>query len=477
MVSKLDSLLESVFESTADGLLVVDLNGKIIRSNTHFKVMWKIPDELISSGDDGKLLTFIVDQLLEPAEFLDKVLYLYKNPEEISEDTIAFKDGRFFSRHSRPLMFNGEITGRVWSFLDITKQKRSEEVFRAITEISPDIISILSPDGVLLFNSPAAERIHGYKHHELIGRNTFELIHPEDQPSCQSAMDALISGQEKVVSVQYRYKNAKGGYDIMEATASNEIGNPLINGLVVISREIGPRKKLEEDLQQALKNLENFISTISHELKTPVTGIKLQLQILERNGLTHLAEGKRSSDIAALIRQVDGLGRLVDDLLQMSRMRRGKFTFEMREEDFSGVILENVDRLESLLASSQCQLSTAIAPGITVRCDRVRIEQVLINLISNVVRYAPGRPVGLTLEERDGFAELRVKDHGPGIERERLEQIFLPFNTSPKVTGAGGLGVGLFISKTIIEQHQGELLVEESGHRGTTFLIRLPVLK
>lgn len=468
------SLLEAVFESTAEGILIVDDTGKVIHSNSRFQEMWKIPDELMSTGDDQKLLQFILDQLLYPDTFLRKVQDLYLLPEAISEDTIAFKDGRYFARHSRPLISQGKNCGRVWTFLDISREKKNEEVFKAITELSPDIISILSPEGILTFNSAASERIHGYKRNSLVGKNTFEYIHPEDQAACQKAMENLFVAPGTIVTVQYRYRNLNGRYDWMEATACNQIANPLIQGLVAISREIGPRKKLEDDLQQAVSNLENFISIASHELKTPVTGIKLQLQMLERNRPSE--KSRRSEDLGALIRQVNSLERLIDDLLNVSRIRRGKFTYEISQENLSLIVSQNIQRLESILSQSGCELTTKISPDIMVKCDRLRIEQVLINLISNIVRYAPGSPVSISLEKSGNFAELRVRDKGPGISPPKIEKIFLPFGAGPEKDAPGGLGVGLFISKTIIEHHGGELLVESTSHAGTTILMRLPVV-
>lgn len=467
------SMLEAVFESIADGILIVDNAGKVLHSNSRFQEMWKIPEELIHTGDDKRLINFILDQLIFPEEFARKVQDLYLLPEAVSEDTIAFKDGRFFARQSRPLRIDSKILGRVWTFLDISTEKKSEEAFKAIMNLSPDIISILSPEGLIVYNSPASEKIHGYPRDSMLGKSTFEFIHPEDQELCTQAMSDLMSKPEAVVSVEYRYKNIRGGYDWMEARASNQIQNALINGIVVISREIGKTKQMREGLQHALSNLENFISIASHELKTPVTGIKLQLQMLQRQ--TQTETGKRSGDMNALIRQVNSLERLIDDLLQVSRIRRGKLLFEMHEENFSEILKENIQRFESILASSECELKSLIEPSLMVNCDRLRMEQVLINLISNIVRYAPGKPVEMKLEKSGNFLELRVKDHGPGIDPAKYHQIFLPFASEPDKKCPGGLGVGLYISKTIVEQHEGELKIEKSSAEGTTFLLKLPL--
>jgi PAS domain S-box-containing protein len=405
------TVLEAVFESTADGILIVDNSGKVLQANRRFQELWKISDELMALRDDEKLLKFIVDQLIDPEQFLSKVKDLYSNPMAISEDLIKFKDGSVFIRSSRPL----DHLGRVWTFHDVTEQKRSEEVFKAITELSPDIISILSEEGTLVYNSPAAEKIHGYAPDELTGKNTFEFIHPEEKEACLAALQEIMTDPGKIVTVQYRYKNKNGVYLWMEATACNQISNSLIRGLVVISRVIESRKLLEQELSDALRSRDEFISIITHELKTPVTSIKLQLQMLKRSGrtLAHDDHKSRSENLPAMISQVNSLERLIDDLLHVSRVKNSKLTYDMKEIDLSTFIENSSDRFRDLLAEADCQVTVLVEPRVRCVCDQQRIEQVIVNLISNIIKYAPGRPVEISLVKRDGQVEFRIKDNGP----------------------------------------------------------------
>lgn len=471
------SLLNAVFESTADGILIVDNEGKVIQSNYRFQVMWKIPDEILNTGDDEKLLHFILNQLSNPDQFLNKVQSLYQNHEALSDDSIIFKDGRIFARHSRPLKSGDTSVGRLWSFRDITNEKKSEEVFSAIAELSPDIISILSSEGVLTYNSPACERIHGYSSEEMIGKNTFDFIHPEDQQNCLETMELLRAHPTKIVTVQFRYRHKNGDYHWMEATGSNQISNPLINGFVTISREIGDRKKLEHELNEALRTKDEFISIITHELKTPVTSIKLQLQILQRSGklLQPTADCTRSESFPALIGQVNSLDRLIDDLLHVSRIRNSQLHFDMKRENLSQLLSQHEAGFQNLLASVGCEITTEIEDEVFVVCDRMRIEQVFINLISNIVKYAPGKPVKLILRKLGKHAEISLGDKGPGIPEEKQIEIFKLFSRGPDKHHAGGLGVGLYISKSIIDQHQGTLNVKSKSGKGSEFIIRLPL--
>ncbi|MES2526456.1 MAG: PAS domain S-box protein [Bdellovibrionota bacterium] len=472
------TLLKAVFESTADGLLIVDPSGKVLQSNHRFQEMWRIPDELMATRDDDKLLSFILDQVFAPDAFLSKVRELYQSPLTVSEDTITFKDGRYFRRYSQPLSADGINYGRVFSFRDITVQKKNEEVFRTLTELSPDVISILSPEGKLVMNSAAAERIHGYSSEELIGQNTLEFHHPDDRAECQAVLQQLVDDPDVPVTVQYRYRHKNGTYTWMEANGSNQIHNPLINGIVVISRDIGKRKQLEEDLNEALRIRDDFTSIVTHELKTPVTSIKLQLQILQRAGKSlHTGEhSQRSENLPAMIGQVNALERLIDDLLQVSKIRKEKLSCDMKEEDLSKIISSSTENLRSLLHDCECELSNEIESELMVVCDRQRIEQVVVNLLTNVMKYAPGKPVKVVVKKNSGMAEIRVIDQGQGIQPEKRDAIFDLFCQGAGTRRVGGLGVGLYISRSIVELHSGKIFVESTPGKGSEFVVHLPLI-
>jgi len=180
-----EAMLRATLESTANGVLVVDGRGRVVHSNNRFLEMWGIPDELIQTGDDDKLLEFVLNQLKEPQAFLKKVRNLYTSPDS-NHDTIMFKDGRVFDRYSHPLIRDDKITGRVWSFTDITDQERANNRMK-MTQFSvdhaPESILWMGPDAHFVYVNKAACKQLGYTEKELLSKTVFDIDpnFPEDE--------------------------------------------------------------------------------------------------------------------------------------------------------------------------------------------------------------------------------------------------------------------------------------------------------
>jgi PAS domain S-box-containing protein len=260
-LEKSHSLLIATLESTADGILVVDTEGKIVRFNRKFVEMWNIPDSKIESKDDNEALEYVLKQLKEPERFVLKVRELYDQPESESYDLLEFKDGRYFERYSKPQVIGKNIIGRVWSFRDVTNRKRaeqalreSEERYRTLVERTYDLISEANTEGRFLYLSANHKEILGYEPEELEGKNIFENIHPDDTEPAkrefQRIMETFSSGQ-----VEFRIKHRNGEWRWIESS-----GKPLktANGevrAVIASRDITEKKIAEEALKESLSLL------------------------------------------------------------------------------------------------------------------------------------------------------------------------------------------------------------------------------
>lgn len=471
------SILQAVFESTAEGILVVGSDGKIIQFNKRFLELWNVSADLLENKEDQIVLRQVLSQLLHPDAFVQKIKDLYANPDAVSNDKIDFIDGRVYERFSRPLKMNDQTVGRLWNFRDVTELKKNEQVLEAITELSPDIISIVDAQGNLVYNSAAAERIHGYTNEEMIGINTLDLIHEEDRPFVTDELYKLLANPGKLTTVQYRYRNKDGSYSWMEATAYNLVENPLIHGVVTISREIEKRKQLEMDLKDALSLRDDFLSIASHELKTPLTSIKLQLQMMVRSQLLERSQADqnlRSESITHLLEQVSSLQGLIEDLLSVSKIRTGHLSLVTAQEDLSTNVEHLVERYRALFQEANCTLNIDIEKNIILTCDKARMDQVFVNLMSNAIKYAPNSLVEISLKKTPGFVEFIIQDHGPGISIDKHELIFGRFERASSTTYTSGLGIGLFISKNIVESHLGTVHVVSEPGMGARFVVKLP---
>ena len=359
------------------------------------------------------------------------------------------------------------------------RHKQSEQLLEAITTLSPDVISILNEKGQLIFNSPAALRIHGYTNKELLGKNYLKMIHPDDQADSLKAFKDLLDYPGLFVNVQYRYLNKDQSYTWMEATALNQNANPQIRGVLTISRDISNRKKLEEDLKLALALRDEFLSVASHELKTPLTSLKLQLQMLNRevrpaeNILPNVA--KLSKSLSVSTKQVDRITALVENLLDVTRIQGGKLIIKPEESDLSEALEDSLDRFGGLFTEAGCTLKIMIEKNIIGVFDKSRIEQVFVNLLSNAIKYAPGEMIEISLTRKSEKAIFSVKDHGPGISHDKQRSIFERFARATNSRDISGLGLGLFISKEIVEAHRGAIRVESELGQGARFIVELPL--
>ncbi len=226
--------------------------------------------------------------------------------------------------------------------------------------------------------------------------------------------------------------------------------------------------------QEAIELRDTFLSVASHELKTPITTLKLQFQILER--MIKNAETVSSTSLAKpfqrVLDQTRRLSTLVDDLLDVSRITSGRIQLHPEQVDLSVLLEEIVSHFEGEAEKSGSTISTKIVPGVSGVWDRGRLEQVFINLISNAFKYGNGKPIEVTLDLVDKKAIVRVKDSGIGIASEDLERIFDRFERAVGNRNISGLGLGLWIVKRIIETLNGNIMVESSP-QGSVFTVEL----
>jgi signal transduction histidine kinase len=243
--------------------------------------------------------------------------------------------------------------------------------------------------------------------------------------------------------------------------------------------DITALKQTEAALQEAVRTRDDFLSLASHELRTPLTSLRLQVEMLRRMTARNPGEYLGSAQVGAKLdaseRQLRRLGALVDNLLDVSRIRTGKLDFEFAEGDLADVVGDLAGRFAEDARHAGVPLSVKVEGPTPGRFDRLRMEQVVSNLVANALRHGGGHPVRVTLGRHEGATRLRVEDGGPGVPESERERIFQRFAQTQGSGSKGGLGLGLYIVRQIVEAHHGRVWVEDAPGGGAAFVVELPI--
>jgi signal transduction histidine kinase len=230
---------------------------------------------------------------------------------------------------------------------------------------------------------------------------------------------------------------------------------------------------LYEGAQKAILARDDLMSICSHEIRTPITSMRLHAGLAKR---AMMAPPHLFKFVHHMEQQIDRLVRLVNDMLDFSRIQSGHFKIQLGEVSVSELLRDVVDRLLPRFNEVGCEVIMNVAPDIFVSGDSFRLEQVVVNLLTNSIRYGYGKPVEIGLGLKSGIVELFVKDYGRGISPGDHKRIFLKFERAISDMNISGLGLGLFIAREIMEAHQGTIRLESELGKGAKFIVTLPEL-
>ncbi|MEW6761089.1 MAG: hybrid sensor histidine kinase/response regulator [Pseudomonadota bacterium] len=234
----------------------------------------------------------------------------------------------------------------------------------------------------------------------------------------------------------------------------------------------------QEELQRSLRMRDEFMSLVAHELRTPLNTLFLEAQMrslqLKRGTLASIQPEQFDAMIKRDERQIKAMIRLIDDMLDVSRMRSGQLSIRPAQVELMTLLERVVSDLSLQATATGCKLSLQEHPPVQGCWDEFRIEQVVVNLLTNALRYGGGQPVEVSVQYANDMVRIHVRDEGKGIAPQDLERIFEPYERGARNGEPKGLGLGLYISRQLAVSHGGELRVTSKPGEGSTFTLSLP---
>lgn len=394
---------------------------------------------------------------------------------------------------------NGKVRGYMGVCIDITAQKQAEEAlreselfYRQTLESIPGMVFTTRPDGYCDYQSQQWVDYTGVPMSEHLGDGWNSLLHPDDRPRAYAAWRAAVEGRAPY-DLEYRVRRYDGEYEWFKV-----IGRPIRDAAGQIIRWFGTAiniedlKCAEEELRAARQSAEqakgtaeqanrakdHFLAVLSHELRTPLTPVVMGVSMLQDR--TDLDAGVRES-LEMIRRNVEMEARLIDDLLDVARIARGKIELHCSPIPLCTILQQAVEVCRPDIEARRLHFGVDIGPSAPywINADPSRLQQVFWNLLKNAIKFTPhGGSVGIRCRPDHDHVVVEVNDSGIGIEPEVLSRVFNAFEQAERsiTQQFGGLGLGLAISKALVELHGGQISAHSEGRdKGATFRIRFPL--
>ena len=526
------AMMRATLESSTDGILVTDGGGKVTGFNEKFVEMWRMPREVLDSKEHRQLQEVACQYFKDPRQFLARIEDIYASSPPESYDLLELADGRVVERFSRIQFVDERNVGRVWSFRDITASKQAERTTRFLADASAALaeltdykstlqkvvglavpffadwcaVDMQEADGSLrrlavTHSDPAKLQLA----HELFRRypprpsdphGVMKVLRTGEPDWMAMIPDSLLVesaqdedhlrilrqlGLKSYICVPLRSRartlgaltfiTAESGrvYDATDLAAAEDLAHR-----AVIAIE---NARLLSALKESDRRKDEFLAMLAHELRNPLAPIRNAVQIYRAKGLS-VPELQWATDV--IDRQVHQMTRLVDDLLDVSRITTGKIELRKERVELAAVVNSAVEASRPLIEKWGHELTVTIPPQpIQLEADPTRLAQVLSNLLNNAAKYTDqGGRIWLTAERQSGHVLIRVKDTGIGIPAEMLPRIFDMFTQVDRTLerSEGGLGIGLTLVQRLVEMHGGTVEAHSDGPgKGSEFVVRLPV--
>lgn len=420
---------------------------------------------------------------------------------DVAEREVRHADGRWFLARMLPYRTpDDRIAGVVLTFVDITRRRGSEERLRLMIENAHDYaIFSLDLDRKITSWNPGAERLLGFTEQEAVGQSSDLIFTPEDcangvpQKEIDTARETGRSSDDRwherkdgsrffatgaMMAIRDRSGETTGYFKILrDQTEMHEALDSLEKSRAELWEALQENERARDEAEAASRAKDDFLAVLSHELRTPLTPVLMATHVLEQE---QVDPQTLRETIAMIRRNVQVEAQLIDDLLDVTRIGRGKLAIVHEAVDIHEAVRHAMEVTDGDVQSKELRLSIALdAERHEVNGDSMRLQQVIWNLLRNAAKFTPvGGEIQVASRNEDGNIIISVADSGIGIDKPSLGKVFEAFvQGSPDIAKEyGGLGLGLAIAKAVAEAHEGEVTVESAGFgKGATFSVKLPL--
>lgn len=375
---------------------------------------------------------------------------------------------------------SGKLIGFSKVMRDMTERNKLTEERDRFFALSMDMLCIVRLDGRFQRVNPAFQEVLGFSEEELLVLSIFDLLHPDDLAGTLTAYEELATGKP----IAYMENRLQTKHDDYKWVAWSYFPVPQDGLAFGVGRDMTDLRRMHEilrlraqDLEDANRVKDEFLATMSHELRTPLTSILGWSRLLQSN---QLSDKEKERAVQVIQRNAEAQSKLIEDLLDVSRIITGKLKIEFQPVSFASITEGVINSLGPAIDAKQVQLETEIDPAAgPILGDPARLQQIVTNLLSNAIKFTPnGGSIYVGLERRDSHVQLEVRDTGVGIAAEHLPHIFERFRQvdSSNVRAHGGLGLGLAIVDYLARQQGGTVSASSEGlGKGATFTVEFPL--